>query len=103
MYLTKLDPRHLYCPFLVLVTSHCIWQIQNVFVSTRSFGGLLLLKFWLTFKICFHSGVFNFHYVLGGLFDAVFVKFLHNPFGVYEHLSHAKPIFLTVEGKPQNR
>ena len=50
-------------------------------------------------RICFHSGVSHVHFVLGGLFDAMFVKFLQNPFGVYEHLSHAKPIFLTAEGK----
>ena len=54
-------------------------------------------------RISFHLGVSHVHFVLGGLVDAMFVKFLQNPFGVYEHLSHAKSIFLTVEGKQQNR
>ena len=83
-----------YCPFLVLVTSHCIQQIQKS-IDKSSQQSCVILKF--------RSGVYHIHFVLGGLFDAVFVKFLQNPFGVYEHLSHAKPIFLTVEGKQQNR
>ena len=82
MYLTKLDPdRPLHCPFLVFVTSHCIWQQKSLDKGSH-------------FNICSHSGVSHLCFVLGRLFDCLRSQFCKTPQVVFMNICRTQSPFL---------